>query len=110
MFLYVRMAANFVPGANGYIPPGAFRAGQDRGVPLYVARAWHRGSLVPGKFHQTYKTAYVSWGGEEHEKSECELLTGSGFAWVTSHAGAMPQGTLYLYLYIVKQEALRGLL
>ena len=39
---------------------GWVRGGKDHGdVDLHVARAWHEGSLVPGKMHHIYNTVYV---------------------------------------------------
>ena len=39
---------------------GWVRGGKDHGdVDLYVARAWHEGSLVPGKMHHINDTVYV---------------------------------------------------
>ena len=39
---------------------GWVRGGKDHGnVDLYVARAFHEGSLVPGKMHHIHNTVYV---------------------------------------------------
>jgi hypothetical protein len=67
----------------------------DHGSCLYVARAWHKGSLVPGKLNPKHRRCYVSWGGEEHAKSEYEVLVGSDFAWVPRRPGSsLPPGAV----------------
>jgi len=71
--------------------------GYDRGNPLYVARALHEGSLVPGKYHAGYKTAYVSWGGKELEKKEnfeILLMAGSTLEWKSAEGGTVPDGAV----------------
>merc|ERR1711962_1764698 len=70
---------------------GWVRGGKDRGVDLHVARAWHEGSLVPGKMHHIYNTVYVSYGGEEHSKDSFEILTGEGFEWKAAEGGNVPE-------------------
>lgn len=40
---------------------------------LYIARAKHRGSLTPGKFVLSTGKAYISWGGQANEKTDCEV-------------------------------------
>ncbi|XP_062566669.1 natterin-3-like [Saccostrea cucullata] len=57
--------------SNGYVPDNAFKT--DDGI--YVGRAYHEGSLVPGKIHVSHKTAYVSYGGDEHAIKDYEVLT-----------------------------------
>ena len=86
------MALTWVKFAEGSSLQGAVLGGYDRGNPLYVARAPHEGSLVPGKYHAGYKTAYVSWGGKEVEKKENfeVLLTGSALEWKSAEGGAVP--------------------
>ena len=90
------MSIQWVPGSGSSVPSNAVPGGVDRGTRLYVARASHAGSLVPGKLHPTYKNVYVrsgtivtsssfqadnlfvsSYGGNEHAKgSGFEILTG----------------------------------
>jgi hypothetical protein len=79
---------------GGRLPSGAVCGGEDQGGLLYVARASHQGGVVPGKFHVKYKTGYISWGGEEHEKSGCEVLVGAGLRWEAAQDGAVPQGAV----------------
>ena len=80
--------------ARGGLPGGAVCGGREGGGGVYVARARHRGGLVPGKVHDKYRTAYISWGGEEHEKAECEVLVGRGLRWEAAEGGRVPQGAL----------------
>ena len=117
-----KMSIEWVSGSNsGRVPSNAVPGGVDRGNRLYVARASHAGSLVPGKLHSAYKCAYVRWtlkslvsrllgahvlsyGGREHTKgSGYEVLTGDGFQWKTAEGGRVPQGAVQvrgsLFLY-----------
>lgn len=67
----------WVDASGGMVPPGAVEGGQD-GEPLFVGRAHHEGALLPGKLKASHSVCYVSWGGEEHGKSDyqvfCELI------------------------------------
>ena len=90
------MALTWVKYSEGSSLQGAVLGGYDRGNPLYVARAAHEGSLVPGKYHAGYKTAYVSWGGKELEKKENFeiLLARSALEWKSAEGGALPDGAV----------------
>ena len=82
--------------SDGSYPTNAFSTGaQDGGKRLFVARALHKGSLVPGKLHQGHTVCYVSWGGEEHGKNQYEvLLHQSGLTWVKVNGGQIPPSAL----------------
>lgn len=69
---------------EGEIPCEAFETGaMDHGEPVYIARARHSGSLVPGKTVKGHSHCYVAWGGEEHSKREYEVLLNlKGLHWV----------------------------
>ena len=67
------MPLRFVHAANGFLPPNAYVGGHDNG-PQYVARSYHEGSLVPGKFVPHHGVTYVPWGGIEHAKTQYEVL------------------------------------
>ena len=56
------MSIQWVPGSGSSVPSNAVPGGVDQGTRLYVARASHAGSLVPGKLHPTYKNVYVRSG------------------------------------------------
>lgn len=65
----------YVPASNGDIPQGALRAGQNSdGTPLYVARAFHKGDVVPGKVSHVFGQAFISYNCEEHAKKEYEVM------------------------------------
>lgn len=67
-------AGVWVDMTSGQVPPGAVIGGQDcSGEPLYVARAQHRGALIPGKLVSSHGCAYIAWGGEEHGKPEYQV-------------------------------------
>ena len=83
------MPVRFVHAANGQLPPYAYQGGQDNG-PQYVARSYHEGSLVPGKFVPHHGVAYVAWGGKEHVKTQYEVLVQDGpdiLTWVSATGG-----------------------
>ncbi|KAI8438203.1 hypothetical protein MSG28_010821 [Choristoneura fumiferana] len=59
---------------------------------LYIARAKHRGSLTPGKFVPSTGKAYISWGSQANEKTECEVLCGFDGYWVPAVEDKIPTG------------------
>lgn len=73
----------------------AVRAGRDAdGTNIYVGRAFHEGDLLPAKVIPDKAIAYVSYGGQEHPKSEFELLRFGNFVWEFTSHGAVPEGAL----------------
>ena len=57
------------------LPHDAVHAGRDKdGAPLYVARAFHEGDLLPAKVSPTHRCAYVPWGGGEHRKDNFQVI------------------------------------
>lgn len=79
----------WIPSSNGQVPPNAVSGGQD-GEALYVGRARHEGSLLPGKLVPSHGVCYVSWGGAEHPHNEYEVLCGCNPSWVPSSGGNIP--------------------
>ncbi|XP_061177365.1 natterin-3-like [Saccostrea echinata] len=61
---------NWQKASNGYVPPNACKT--DDGI--YVGRAFHEGSLVPGKVHVDHHCAYISYGGKEFSYKDYEVL------------------------------------
>ena len=60
-----------------------------------MARAIHEGHIIPGKFHNGYKTAYVAWGGKEHAVSEYYILLKSdGIEWRQIRSEILPDGAI----------------
>ena len=93
---YKKMPIRFVHAANGQLPPYAYIGGHDNG-PQYVARSYHEGSLVPGKFVPHHGVTYVPWGGKEHPKSQYEVLVQEGpdnLVWVDASRGNL--GSCYV--------------
>lgn len=90
------MPPTYVPCSNGSLPLHAVQGGKDHASVLYVARAYHGGSLVPGKLSPLYKTVYISYGGKEHEKTGYEVLTceDPGLSWVSACGGSLPPGAV----------------
>eukprot|EP00092_Neocalanus_flemingeri_P014703 GFUD01015865.1.p1 GENE.GFUD01015865.1~~GFUD01015865.1.p1 ORF type:complete len:150 (+),score=28.49 GFUD01015865.1:125-574(+) len=83
------MPVRFVHAANGQLPPNAWPGGNDNG-PQYVARSYHEGSLVPGKFVPHHGVAYIPWGGKEHAMTHYEVLIQEGpdnLVWVPASGG-----------------------
>lgn len=67
--------ARWVPGGNGFIPPGAFPGGYTAsGEILYIGRASYQGSLTPGKVHPSHGTLYISFDGNENSFKDYEVL------------------------------------
>ncbi|XP_038111450.1 uncharacterized protein LOC119767268 [Culex quinquefasciatus] len=63
----------WVPASNGKVPEKAVVGGFDGGN-LYIARANHKGEVVPGKLHPPSGSCYIPWGGSEHRKTNYEVL------------------------------------
>ncbi len=64
---------SWVPAEGGHLPEGAFVAGDDSGVELFIARANHEGEIIPGKLIPAHGVAYVPWGGLENAKEQYEV-------------------------------------
>lgn len=79
----------WVASSNGDLPPEAVAGGQD-GETLYVARARHEGSLIPGKLVPSHGVCYVAWGGGEHAHAEYDVLCGNSGVWVPVSGDAIP--------------------
>ncbi|XP_046959401.1 uncharacterized protein LOC124529628 isoform X1 [Vanessa cardui] len=83
----------WVDVTSGQVPPGAVVGGQDcSGEPLYVARAQHQGAMIPGKLVSSHGCAYIPWGGEEHGKTEYQVLVGGPGNWVPTSGSNIPPG------------------
>ncbi|XP_037029774.1 uncharacterized protein LOC119069741 [Bradysia coprophila] len=76
--------------SNQFVP-NAIIGGRDHGhIPLYIGRALHGRALIPGKINFEYKTCYIPWGGDEHEKSNFEILTNISGTWLPNSGGTIP--------------------
>ncbi|KAI9105563.1 hypothetical protein DFS34DRAFT_17557 [Phlyctochytrium arcticum] len=82
---------SWVLTSKGHIPPGAFVAGRDiDGSLMYVARAMHQGSLIPGRtspaFHDGCR---IPWNGKEIFKQTYEILIAPAqyLQWVECSSG-----------------------
>ncbi|XP_058979645.1 C3 and PZP-like alpha-2-macroglobulin domain-containing protein 8 [Musca domestica] len=83
-------SGNWVPAANGEIPPEALQGGFDGSEQLYIARAQHEGDMIPGKLHPSHGVCYVAYGGGEHGHSEYEVLCAGFGIWVPVNDGNIP--------------------
>lgn len=70
-------------------------AGEYSSGSMYIARAYHAGDLIPGKFlPQLNNVCFVSYGGQEIEKDEFEVLMNTGFKWVKATEGFVPENAV----------------
>jgi len=75
----MKISIKFVGASGGSVPHNAFPGGQDKsGEILYIGRAMHEGSKIPGKLHPSHGVLYVAWGGREHKKTHYEVLVQKG--------------------------------
>lgn len=66
----------------------AIRAGRDAdGCNIFVGRAFHEQDLLPAKVIPDKHLAFVSFNGEEFEKSEYEVLRFGDFVWEFAQNG-----------------------
>lgn len=56
-----------------YMPYGAYIGGFED-EPVYIAKAYHNGSMVPGKYVRSDNVCYVPWGGAAHAKEEFQVV------------------------------------
>ena len=77
-FLEVYLSCDIRFVSAGSLPPDPFKAGSTlAGRTLYVARAWHNGSLIPGKLIEIHDTilCLVCYGLSEYAKEDFEVGT-----------------------------------
>ncbi|KAL2726254.1 natterin-3-like [Vespula maculifrons] len=73
------------------VPETAIVGGRDiDGSTIYVGKAYHEGDLLPAKVIPEKNVAYVCHNGEEHPKSEFEVLCQSEYAWEFCSNGSIP--------------------
>ncbi len=65
-----QVGLSWVKLVGGEVPDGAI----DVQPGIFVARAFHEGERIPGKYVHAYGTCYVPYGGAEVELKECEIL------------------------------------
>jgi len=90
------MSYNWVhSSAHSGLHPNAVYAGNDvDGSAIYVGRAYHEGDQIPAKVIPSRNVAYVPHNGQEIVKHQYELLCGTGFTWVASAHGHVPEGAV----------------
>jgi len=80
------------------MPMRAVLAGIDSdGGNVYVGRAKHDGTLMPGKVVSTHKACYVACGDQERAEESYQVLIRNQhceFAWVAVSDGQIPNGAL----------------
>lgn len=104
---------------GGPFPDNMVRGGVDAdGAVIYIGRAFHQGKftrlfkltkisthlrhlfsiffsqgdMIPAKVIPDKQTAYVCHGGEEHFKSDVEVLRAGNFVWEFANGGNIPEG------------------
>ncbi|XP_066900742.1 uncharacterized protein [Halyomorpha halys] len=81
----------WVDSSGGDIPPEAVKGGQDAdGGVIYVGRALHEADILPAKVCPNHGCAFVSYNGEEHTKTEYQVLCSSHIAWKPTGFGYIP--------------------
>lgn len=65
----------WIQASHGKLPPYAIFGGYDsmNKTNLYIARAEHKGCLIPGKYVPMEGCVYISWGDEEIRKEIYEV-------------------------------------
>lgn len=77
------------------VPPQAVVAGHDTdGAQIYVARAFHEGEQIPGKFMPGKHAMYIAWNGQEILKHQFEVFSVPNARWVPSGHGSIPPGAV----------------
>ncbi|XP_075216249.1 natterin-4-like isoform X2 [Lycorma delicatula] len=83
----------WVWSSDGEVPPNAVSGGFDNEL-LFIGRFVHKTALTPGKIVRSAGVCCVPWGGEEHKKSEYEVLCGCNVVWVPCSKGLVPSEAL----------------
>lgn len=65
-----QVGLSWIPLQEDGVPRGAIQVAQG----IFVARGELNGEKIPGKYVEKYQTCYVSFGGEEHELRDCDIL------------------------------------
>ncbi|XP_052772092.1 natterin-3-like [Mya arenaria] len=60
----------WLPCSGGDVPENAFKTSDG----IYIGRCHYEGGLVPGKVSTSHGCAYISYGGEEEELPEYQVL------------------------------------
>ncbi|CAH4028970.1 uncharacterized protein LOC123715882 isoform X1 [Pieris brassicae] len=87
------------------LPQDAMIGGFEKN-PIYIARAMYSGSLCPGKYVPEERKAYVAWGGEEHEKSNFQILCGYNAKWVLCTDDNIPENAFVAGTSEIQNEPL----
>jgi len=65
----------WVHSGQGHVLPNAVPGGRTaNGEILYIGRAWHSGSLTPGKIHPSHGNLYIAFNGGEVPFQTYEIL------------------------------------
>lgn len=90
------MSYHWVPSSvhQGIFGSSVYAGNDADGSPIYVGRAFYAGDQLPAKVIPSKQACYVSYNGGEHFVQDFELLQGTGFTWVGSSNGHVPDGAV----------------
>lgn len=81
---------NWIPLQHGGIVEDAIEGGEDNGEAMFVARAYEKDDLIPGKLLRSKNGILVGRGGEEIGLPEYEVLAINYPVWVPSENDSIP--------------------
>lgn len=84
----------WIEASGGMVPSGAVTGGKDNDEDLFVGRAFHEGALLPGKVQPGHSVCYVAWGGQEHGKSDYQVLCQAAHTWVPTTGNNIPPNAI----------------
>jgi hypothetical protein len=87
-------ALQWVPAANGQVPPGAVIGGAEPGRQLPVCRAPFQNGIHPGKL--VARNCNIGWGGKEITIGKYEVLVAppAEIRWLPAANGQVPPGAV----------------
>lgn len=89
---------HWVRCSGKHIPHNAVAGGEEKGgkFKLFVARAVHKGELLPGKVVPSLGTCYVSYDGVETKYSDYQALVSDSdsLTWLPGSGGGVPGGAI----------------
>lgn len=95
IFIYKGLSWQFIGPESVFPYQHAVRAGRDAdGAVIYAGRAFHAGDMLPAKVLPDKGVAYVTYGGEEIEVTEYEILRSGAFVWEFARNGEIPEGAV----------------
>ncbi|XP_065290128.1 natterin-3-like [Dermacentor albipictus] len=89
---------HWVRCSGKHIPHNAVAGGEEKDgkFKLFVARAVHKGDVLPGKVVPSLGTCYVSYGGVEIKYTDYQALVSDSdnLTWLPGSGGGVPTGAI----------------